>query len=207
MKFANIVNLVLFSCLVAGPVNARYYARDTGRWLEPEPTGSDGPNLYHFVYNDPINLYDPSGLFAEPGTLWPPLDDYIYNWDLPGPYGNPRVPGAWGDPLSLSPPELGGKPAGPGTTAGRVCYGVAIGATAGAVGCNCVGYNPGINLGILDSNVGWKGGEITFTRPTAPTPDWRINPLGDWGNRGSNSRWPHYHRRPVIGKHRPWDKW
>jgi len=48
------------------------------------------------------------------------------------------------------------------------------------------------------SSIGWRGGEVTFTRQGAATADLRINPLGGSGYP------PHYHRRPGIGKHRPW---
>jgi|GEM_PF-5920249 len=51
--------------------------------------------------------------------------------------------------------------------------------------------------------VGWKGGEITLKDNPYSTPDFRFNPTGskkgEWYD-----RLPHYHRRPGIGKHRPW---
>lgn len=55
-----------------------------------------------------------------------------------------------------------------------------------------------------ETQIGWKGGEIRFTRPGCNTPDFRINPFGD------DDYPPHYHRRGPggIGAHRPWDgKW
>lgn len=54
-------------------------------------------------------------------------------------------------------------------------------------------------LPIGNADIGWKGGELTFTRPGASTPDLRINPCGGSGYP------PHYHGRPGIGKHRPWE--
>jgi hypothetical protein len=33
-----------------------------GRWISSEPLGLDGPNLYHFNFNDPVNGFDPDGL-------------------------------------------------------------------------------------------------------------------------------------------------
>ncbi len=41
---------------------ARWYDPELGRWLSPEPLGLDGPNLYHFCLNDPVNGYDPNRL-------------------------------------------------------------------------------------------------------------------------------------------------
>ncbi|KAL3467024.1 hypothetical protein BJX64DRAFT_284173 [Aspergillus heterothallicus] len=40
----------------------RYYAPWLGRWTSPDPLGSaDGLNLYRYVGNDPINMFDPTG--------------------------------------------------------------------------------------------------------------------------------------------------
>jgi len=40
----------------------RAYDPALGRWLSREPLGLDGPNLYHYVFGDPINGVDPTGL-------------------------------------------------------------------------------------------------------------------------------------------------
>lgn len=41
---------------------ARYYASWIGRWLSPDPAGTvDGPNLYGYCTNDPINFVDSEG--------------------------------------------------------------------------------------------------------------------------------------------------
>ncbi|KAJ4199863.1 hypothetical protein NW767_007843 [Fusarium falciforme] len=41
---------------------ARYYCPWLGRWTSPDPSGDiDGPNLYQYVNNDPINFDDHSG--------------------------------------------------------------------------------------------------------------------------------------------------
>jgi RHS repeat-associated protein len=46
-------------------VNARYYNPNLGRFLQTDPIGlSGGRNLYAYVGNDPINLFDPTGLSA-----------------------------------------------------------------------------------------------------------------------------------------------
>jgi RHS repeat-associated protein len=41
---------------------ARYYASWLGRWTSPDPLGTvDGPNLYAYVKNDPVNYHDHTG--------------------------------------------------------------------------------------------------------------------------------------------------
>ncbi|KAK6515919.1 hypothetical protein TWF281_004511 [Arthrobotrys megalospora] len=48
---------------------ARYYAVWLGRWISPDPVGlEDGPNLYAYVSNDPINYRDPEGTMKGPST-------------------------------------------------------------------------------------------------------------------------------------------
>ncbi|WP_439578857.1 RHS repeat-associated core domain-containing protein [Elioraea sp.] len=46
-------------------MRARVYAPGLGRFLQPDPIGTDGGiNLYAYVRNDPLNQADPTGLFA-----------------------------------------------------------------------------------------------------------------------------------------------
>ncbi len=40
----------------------RHYAPGLGRWTSREPSGIDGPNLYHYGFGSPINGYDFLGL-------------------------------------------------------------------------------------------------------------------------------------------------
>jgi RHS repeat-associated protein len=41
---------------------ARYYNPTTGRWLSPDPMGMvNGPNMYAYCSNNPVNLVDPWG--------------------------------------------------------------------------------------------------------------------------------------------------
>lgn len=44
----------------------RYYGPSVGRWTQPDPAGMiDGPNLYGYVRNNPVNLVDILGLISE----------------------------------------------------------------------------------------------------------------------------------------------
>ncbi len=48
--------------------NYRYYSPEQGRWLSRDPIEEKGGwNLYGFVSNSPIDLYDTGGLFFFPG--------------------------------------------------------------------------------------------------------------------------------------------
>lgn len=50
---------------------ARDYDPHTGRWTTKDPVlfAGGATNLYGYVFNDPINLLDPTGLFTE-GQCW-----------------------------------------------------------------------------------------------------------------------------------------
>lgn len=60
---------------------ARYYHPALGRFISEDPLGLAGgdPNLYAYASNNPINLTDPSGLQAQPPSLF----ETITNW-IPG---------------------------------------------------------------------------------------------------------------------------
>ncbi|MCI0335933.1 MAG: hypothetical protein L0226_00005, partial [Acidobacteria bacterium] len=72
--------------------NARMYRSERGRFMQPDPMGlgatevtrPESLNRYSYVWNDPVNLIDPSGLFlpseVDPGfdygdLPWPGIDD------------------------------------------------------------------------------------------------------------------------------------
>jgi RHS repeat-associated protein len=57
---------------------ARWLDPERGRWLSEEPLGIDGPNLYFFVENDPINWIDPDGLTKSDNRCG--LPDYFWDW-------------------------------------------------------------------------------------------------------------------------------
>ena len=50
---------------------ARWYNPAVGRWLTPDPLGiADGPNLYVYLNNSPLNDIDPWGLCSGIGGFW-----------------------------------------------------------------------------------------------------------------------------------------
>ena len=61
-------NDVLFSIIKIGIGEGeaffcyRHYSPETGTFISPEPTGIDGPNLYWYTQNNPMNYIDPTGL-------------------------------------------------------------------------------------------------------------------------------------------------
>jgi RHS repeat-associated protein len=49
---------------------ARWYNPEIGRWLSREPYKIDGPNLYQYTFNDPINGYDEDGYYYRGKDLY-----------------------------------------------------------------------------------------------------------------------------------------
>jgi RHS repeat-associated protein len=62
--------------------NFRWYDPIIGRFISHEPLGIDGTNLYHFTFNNPVNLFDPNGLQV---PLYP-------GWNPPTPTPRPPHP-------------------------------------------------------------------------------------------------------------------
>jgi RHS repeat-associated protein len=194
---------------------ARYLDNNTGRFLSEDPIQFVTGAPYFYASNSPLNWVDPSG-FAPgdwwdprtPGNIWNQLNPFNPNgsfsheatsiWDSlsgmatgnwaqvaqsydDGPYGQIKCKRcAWRTAETMT---LAGSGAAAGTAGGLILL--------DAAGISNIGQ----------TQIGWRGGEITFTRPGCKTPDFRINPFGD-------DDWPpHYHRRPGIGRHRPWEGW
>jgi RHS repeat-associated protein len=48
-------------------MRSRYYDADTGRFIQKDPAGmADGPNLYRYARNNPVDFIDPDGRQADP---------------------------------------------------------------------------------------------------------------------------------------------
>ena len=151
-----------------------------GDWWDPRTPGN--------VWNQ-LNTFNPSGSFSNTATsIWDSLSGMATgNWSQVaqsydrGPYGQIGCQKcAW---RTAETTALAGS-------------GAASTAAGGLILLDAAGIT---NMG--ETQIGWKGGEITFTKPGCKTPDFRFNPLGD-------DNWPpQYHRRPGIGKHRPWEGW
>ncbi|MFA5337353.1 MAG: RHS repeat-associated core domain-containing protein [Candidatus Omnitrophota bacterium] len=66
----------------------RYYNSSIGRFITPDPSGMvDGPNLYVYCNNDPVNFVDLWGL-CEEKSFWDKSvsevwEEWIYNWQHP----------------------------------------------------------------------------------------------------------------------------
>ena len=74
---------------------ARYYDPETGRFLTEEPLGLAGGDLtlYAYVWNNPVNLIDPTG--RDPRSPRPLPKNWLPNWDPGGsrpPPQNNRTP-------------------------------------------------------------------------------------------------------------------
>lgn len=92
----------------------RYYNPEIGRWISPDPTGIfDGPNLYAFLHNNPINHFDFFGLSTEDNSGCT-YEHYFYgnieyfNYCVPGKFpgdrycvGGSRLVNDGGNTLSL----------------------------------------------------------------------------------------------------------
>jgi len=186
---------------------ARYYNPLIGRFITPDPLGmADGPNLYLYVRNDPVNRTDFYGLWGVwfgglhlgndrpwlvfDNSTWFDLEKGAYS-TIDGfiPFSDPfkdRYANDCGYNYKLSGLM--------GATARNMLLVAGGLAAAEALGVTSIG----------SAEIGLKGGEITLTKPGSTTPDVRINPTGNSKSTDPKGKLPHYHRRPGIGNHRPW---
>jgi RHS repeat-associated protein len=130
---------------------ARDYDPEAGRWTAKDPIGFGGgdANLYGYVFNDPVNLIDPSGLFCLSGAF---REGFI--GALSGAVGG-AITGAIGGGLigAIGGAAVGGLA---GTIAGVIgspslIVGAGIGASAGAIEAKLIGGGRG---GIFGGAVG-----------------------------------------------------
>ena len=62
--FARIPVITISIGAIKQPFPDSLYSPTSGRFLSKEPTGIDGPNLYWYALNNPVNFVDPTGEFA-----------------------------------------------------------------------------------------------------------------------------------------------
>jgi len=116
---------------------ARFYSQALGRFLQPDSAGVDqGPNLYEYVGDDPINKADPTGMafglddvaaIVIGGGIGVGVTAIEHGGHLTwGQAGGAFVSGAIVGEGAVNIPETGGLSA--------VAAGAALGATAGAAG-------------------------------------------------------------------------
>lgn len=180
-------------------------ASGRAKWPNRDPIGeAGGINLYGYVFNDPVNEIDPLGLavgdWYDPRTYW--NEGFGEGWSKGG-QGviNAFTGGLFWPEYGLFYDTFDNQWKDLGTDGTKDDSAFKFGNNGGRVAVACLaGAGALSRTAIGNANMGWKGGEITFTRPGAPTPDWRINPFGGSGYG------PHYHRRGPggIGRHRPW---
>lgn len=73
----------------------RYYSPSIGRWITPDPLGfADGPNMYAYVHNNPMTMFDLYGLSTSVS-----LDKYLF-----GVFGMFAIEDDNNEPLELPDP-------------------------------------------------------------------------------------------------------
>ncbi|MCI5135996.1 MAG: RHS repeat-associated core domain-containing protein, partial [Candidatus Electrothrix sp. AW2] len=93
----------------------RYYLPELGRWISRDPIGEDGGfNLYVFVLNDAVNLFDVLGTYYNDPSLTDPIGYYDYDDLMVAGIAQKQING-FRDALSHYRSGAGGVvPAGPG---------------------------------------------------------------------------------------------
>lgn len=189
---------------------ARDYDAETGRWTAKDPIGFVGgdSNLYGYVLGDPVNGIDPTGLFL--GFIDEGLDTIgDAASDLYSSFTTTAEDAvAFYAEQSLNPCNswledglytVGGWFSSLGTGENLPETTMVLAPEAG------------MGIAARTIGAGWRGTEFG-SRARLPTggQTWRLAPHGNPVRSGG--RWtpwrswlPHWHRRPGIGRHRPWE--
>jgi hypothetical protein len=151
-------------------------------------------NLYAYVGNSPVNWLDPLGLMPWYDHLLQGSADFSAGFGdfITGGLTNQfRENFGWNDNVNQCSKSYN---AGEWT---GLAWDVAF--TAATI-AEAAGYEVVIRVGY--KKVG--GGGVTFYKngKRIATADWHRLPEGNF--KGAGKSVPHYHRRPGIGKHRPW---
>jgi uncharacterized protein RhaS with RHS repeats len=162
-------------------IGYRWYDPSTGRFLQRDPIGIDGGlNVYAYCDGDPVSVVDPDGMdWGARARIWwntrSPAEKFL---DLTDPF----FPKGSGDDEKAFADKWGQR-----------SLAVGVGLAACAAGAGAAGFNPAIRY--LPNA---KGVEVTITKNIRAGWHW-------FKLRGKDVIRPHYHRRPGIGKHRPWE--
>ena len=202
------------------------YKTVSGRheWLNRDPIEEQGGlNLYGYVQNNPVNRIDPLGLEGNPISSTLPGLSGAWNSNPAGGGGSFYGPGLYqslanqqaNDDAAAQQASIDAYNAtvpsdfqlGPDGQTHDGISDESMNALAVAGALDGMGELAGAGMNAISKcpKIGWKGGEMTFTPQGSLTPDLRINPTGDWDSPNPFAQLPHYHRRPGIGKHRPWE--
>jgi RHS repeat-associated protein len=207
-------------------MHARHYAPSLGRFLQPDPDGSEA-NLYAYTANNPVTELDPDGTcLILCAIVNAALDTAIYlattdNPTLEGAAGAAAfgaVTGALGVGLLTKVTKIGAVANAVsriGKAASKIISKVPK-ATRGVSRVARSGNQAGhLRLGSVAKRlkqIEWRGGEIRFSANFRIQPGLRLR-AKSWAE-----KLPHYHRRgPTdlrtgktlpgqgIGRHRPWE--
>ena len=170
-------------------LGARFYWPEIGRFIQQDPIG-DGMNWYAYAGNNPLRWVDPEGL-EDTTSMWRNLFQPESGQQL-GMSARATASGfARGFTFGGWQPDWS-DPCDPWADFSKAGGRVAGTAAALVVGAKITGLNPEFRY-----LPGRGGFEIKWTRNFRT--GWHRFRLGD---RSVNR--PHYHRRPGIGNHRPW---